>query len=48
MRLRHPPDRSVWTQQVVLTHHLVERGRPQTVGERSRRFGLQPSGFEQV
>jgi hypothetical protein len=46
MRLRHPPHRSIRAEQVVLTHHLVQGGRPQTIGERSRRLGLQPGGFE--
>ena len=45
--LDHPPDRPALAQQVVLPHHLVQRTRPQPVGQRGV-GGMNAGGFEQV
>lgn len=48
MSLRHPPDRTVRPEQVVLAHDFAQPLRSQTVGERRRRLGSQACGFEQI
>jgi hypothetical protein len=48
MRLGHAPDRPIGAEQVVLAHHLVERGRPQPIGQGRWRLGRQAGGFEEV
>src|SRR5678816_654071 len=44
----HAPDRPLWPDQVVLTHDLRQRLRPQPISQRPRRIVLQSPGFEQV
>jgi hypothetical protein len=46
--LGHTADRAVGSQQVVLSHDLVEPLRSQAVGERRRRLGRQAGGFEEI
>src|SRR5690606_41094241 len=45
--LDHAPDRPAFAQQMILTHHLVERARPQPVGQ-GRVGGMDAGGFKQV
>ena len=48
MGLRHPPDRPLRSQQMILAHHLRKALGPQPIGQRARRLGGEAGGFKEV